>query len=103
MIVYFGVKFFTILLYNQKDIFFKDKLNKIICDTSSNILFYNDNIIWDSSNYDIQYMKFIKIIEWYINVNWILILEIQNQLMVMFLHWMKYYENILNTLLFHDL
>jgi len=39
------VKFFTILLYNQKDIFFKDKLNKIICDTSSNILFYNDNII----------------------------------------------------------
>jgi len=40
-------------------------------------LLSNENIICDSSSYGIQYVKFLEIIEGYVNVNWILILVTQ--------------------------
>jgi len=37
----------------------------------------SDNIICDSSSHEIEYVKFVEIIEGYTNANWILILVTQ--------------------------
>jgi len=63
---------------------FHDKLTKTDCDTSSIVLPSCDNIMCDSSLCGIQCVKLLEIIEWYTNVNCILILTTQNQLFVLY-------------------
>jgi len=41
------------------------------CETCSIVLSSGDNIMCDSSCYDIQYVKLLEIIQRYINPNWI--------------------------------